>query len=117
MNLEEMIEKIDVDIEDAKRQIDLRDSLNRLHENKDFQAVIMEGYIKEEASRIALCLADAEFQTPEKQEQLNKMAYGIGGLFQYFRKLSMMAQMSESALHDHEQAKADMLAEEGEVIQ
>ena len=117
MNLEEMIEKIDLDIEDAKRQISLRDSLNRLHENKDFQAIIMEGYIKDEASRIALCMADAEFQTQEKQEQLTKMSYGIGGLFQYFRKLSMMAEMSETALQAHEQTKVEMLTEEGEVIQ
>lgn len=116
MNIEEMLERVDIDIADAKKQVNLQHSLNRLHENKDFQALIMEGYLKDEAHRICLCMADPEFDSPEKQENLHRMAFGVGSLFQYFRKVAMMGQMSQSALDEHEQTRQQLLEEQGEVL-
>lgn len=107
--VEKMLEQLEISIEEAKEKIALRDSLTELHNNKHFKALILDGYIKEEASRICLCMADAEFVSPEKQESLHRMAFGIGSLFQYFRKIHLMGDMAEQSLKESEETRIELM--------
>ena len=47
------IEKVEIEMEEAKKYIELRNTFLRLSENKDFKHVIEEAYFKEEAARWA----------------------------------------------------------------
>jgi hypothetical protein len=51
-NLKELLEEIDNRIETLKKQQELADAVERLHNNDDFIKVIIDGYFGDEAKRL-----------------------------------------------------------------
>lgn len=121
---EAQLQQIEISLEDAQANVALAEKLNRLHKNKDFQELIVEGYFRDEASRAVLLKADPEMCEDREQKQLNDIITSIGGLRQYFHKVFRLGQMSEQSMEADKQTRQELLAEDlttvegsGEVLQ
>ncbi len=119
---EAQIHQIEMSLEEAKANIELAEVLDRLHKNKDFQAIIVAGYFKDEASRAVLLKGDPEMMADSEQKQIGLIIDGIGALRQYFHKIFAMGQMSHNTLVADEATRTELLAEElsassGELVQ
>lgn len=121
---EAQLQQIEISLEDAQANVALAEKLNRLHKNKDFQELIIEGYFRDEASRAVLLKADPEMCEDREQKQLNDIITSIGGLRQYFHKVFRLGQMSEQSMEADKQTRQELLAEDlttvegsGEVLQ
>lgn len=121
---EAQLQQIEISLEDAQANVALAEKLSRLHKNKDFQELIVEGYFRDEASRAVLLKADPEMCEDREQKQLNDIITSIGGLRQYFHKVFRLGQMSEQSMEADKQTRQELLAEDlttvegsGEVLQ
>lgn len=104
----QQIEEIQVSMEEAKSKIDLRDAINRLQENKDFQLVINEGYFKDNAVQLTHSLSDMNLQAEEIQADILKQLQGIGMLRRYFRDIYAFAQQAENAMGADRETLAEL---------
>ena len=106
------LEQIEISIEEAKKLIDTADALSRLHKNKDFIKVIVEGYFKEESARAVLLRADPEMASDSLQKQVNDIITSIGGLHSYFHKTFGLAGMARESQKNDEVMREEILAEQ-----
>lgn len=111
MNNEEQLENIEISIEQAKKAIDMMESLLKLTKNKDFKKVINEGYFEKEASRLVLLKADPSMQSPEDQRLLDNSIIAIGFLRQYFSAVIQMGRMAERSIANDEVTREELLGE------
>lgn len=85
------VSEIHLQIEAAKKVVEVSESLNRLKENKDFKQVVSEGYFDIELKRLAkLSSAVSESNLPA----LTRDIYAIGA-FDYY--LATVEQSGEKA--------------------
>ena len=56
--IDNQVEEIELEINQAKEKVALKDSLEKLIKNRDFKKVITEGYFEQEAIRLVLLKAD-----------------------------------------------------------
>lgn len=108
------VEAIELDIRQARSLVDAEDALNRLYANKDFQAVILDGYFKEEAWRLVELKAAPAMQHEGHQRMISQAIDAIGGLQQHFNKIRVMADEARAAIEYSEQ-ELELMAAEGEV--
>jgi len=106
------MQEIQLDIDDAKEIIAMSDALGRLEHNPDFDKVIYEGYIKEEAVRLVGLKAAPEMGSEDQQRMILKDIDGIGALQQYFRRVHIFAHQARMSIESAENA-LDEIAEEG----
>ena len=109
---EAQLHQIEISLEDAQRNIFLAETLDRLHKNNDFQAIIVQGFFKDEASRAVLLRADPEMFEEREQKQIDDIITSIGGLRQYFHKIFRMGQMSQQSMEADKQTRQELLAED-----
>jgi len=112
MKSEEQLNRIQISIENAKKAIELAQALQRLHDNPDFKAVILEDYFHEEAHRAVLLKSDGSMTEPEKQKTVDNVITSIGGLYNYFGKVYRMAEMSARAIEADQQTRQEILEEQ-----
>jgi len=112
MNHENQLEQVELGIKEAEEMIELADSLQRLHNNKDFKIVITNGYFVEEARRAVLLKSDPEMQSNEHQKQVDNIILSVGGLYAYFNKTYQMGNMAQRSLEDNEQTRSEILQEQ-----
>lgn len=110
--MSQAIEQIEISIEESKKLIEFGDAIRRLDNNPDFVKVILEGYFKEEASRIVLLKGDYGMQAQEHQEFLDKMVIAIGGLKQFLLSKLRMAEAAAQALEADRETHAELLRED-----
>jgi hypothetical protein len=108
------VEEIQVDIEDAKLAVEKADQLDRLHQNADFKALIVDGYFKSQAADLVQQKAYPSFQTPEIQAAISRSIDAIGELQQYFSGIFQQGMLQEEAIRQAQNELADM-AEAGEL--
>jgi hypothetical protein len=109
---EEQLEQIEIDIETAKSHIERAEALQRLHSNPDFKRVILDGYFKDEASRVVLLKGDLNVQGKLEQKQIGRIITSIGGLRQYFGTIFQMGSMAHRAVEEHKAAREEILQEQ-----
>lgn len=73
---------VEIHIDEAKKMIAFGDAISRLIANKDFQAVIDDGYTTKETRRLAMLLGDPSI---DKKEPIYMSLQAIGELHQYLR--------------------------------
>lgn len=112
LNPEEQLQRIELTIEEAKDNIERMNALERLFDNKDFKKLILDGYFKEEASRLVMLRADPNATHEDQQKQINLLIDAIGGLRQYFNTIKAFGRMSSNALKDHEKTREEVLQEQ-----
>ena len=110
----QLVEEIELSITEAREFVEQGRALDRLTENRDFKAIITEGYFKDEAVRLVHLKASPAMQNDERQKAVLTSIDAIGNLYQYLMKLERQAEMAEGAIADSEEALSEM-AEEGDV--
>ena len=111
MSNEYEIEQVELTIKQAKEAVDLKDSVLKLQKNKDFKAVINEGYFENQASRLVLLKADPSMQSDRDQKEIDNNIIAIGYLRQYLSSLVQLGYKAEREVLDAEEAKQELIAE------
>lgn len=91
-----------------RKQIDLRESLVSLSNNRAFKAVISEGYFKDEPVRLTALLGHSDHQTPERQAAILKQLNGVAQLHSFFGLIHTFADMAVKGLEEGEAALEDL---------
>jgi len=110
--INQAIEEIDRNIKEARKFVERGAALQRLMSNKDFKALIQEGYFEKEAVRLVHLKADASMQTAERQASILKQMDAIGSLSDYFVGIRQQAMLAAKAIEADEETR-EALAEEG----
>lgn len=108
----QQLEQISVTIEQARHGVSLRDALERLKTNKDYQLIIETGYFEVEASRVVLVKADPEMASEEKQKDCSNIITSIGGLYKYLHKITALGNMFEQSLEADLETQGDIRQEQ-----
>lgn len=102
-------EKNEIEIQVAKESIALADTLQRLYANKDFQAIIEDGYMGKEANR--LIRMKAATLSTDQARTVDGLLSGIGGLYGYFSLIERNAQQALADLPKHEETREELAQE------
>jgi len=112
---DEAVEQVRVTEEQAKYHIDLMESLEKLYNNKDFKNVFLDGYFKEEASRLVLLRADHNIQQDEKTVcSIDNKITGIGELRQYLLTVFARGRQMRDAITEANEYAEDVYNEDKE---
>ena len=111
MNIEQQIEQVEISLENAKKAVAKAEALARLYKNKDFQDIIVNGYFKDEASRLVLLKGDLNINA-EAEGHCDKMINGIGCLRGYFQMVNHFGDQAEIAMEQDQQTREELLQEQ-----
>lgn len=107
------INQVEIDIEDAKKAVDLRKSLKRLESNRDFKKLILEGYLNVEAARMARLLGSGLLQ-PEVRDHLQRAILGPGCVQEYLRNIDLEGATAERSIEESNETLDYLRAQEAE---
>lgn len=105
------LEQIEVTIEEAEANINKLEALQRLRKNSDFKLLVEDGYLKDEASRLVLTLADPAVQGEEQQAVLHKMINGVGYFRQYLHRIYQFGYQAQRSIEDHRNTRNEIMDE------
>lgn len=108
------IQQIDEQIKQSKVTLEFGAALDRLYKNRDFKAVIMDGYFRAEAIRLVHLKADPQFQTAERQAAIVGDLDAIGRLSQFFTTTHQLADLAARSIASDEAMREDILANGGD---
>lgn len=111
MSNETDVQLIEVSIEEANKQVNLGKALDKLHKNREFKQIILEGFFKEEAIRLVGLKAHPAMQDEAQQAAILKEIDAIGSLRNYFGKIYQGAAMADQSIISHEQELEALRAE------
>lgn len=114
MNTSDELKALDDRIKECKKTVALGQSLERLLNNRDFKAVILEGYFREEAIRLVSAKGDPNLQSPEIQASIIRQIDAIGSVQDFLRLISSQADQAIKMIEDAEALREEILAEENE---
>jgi len=109
---EEQLNKLELTIEDAQEKVALAEKLQRLHNNKDFQEIILEKFFRDESHRVVMAKADPAMQGDVDQKGLDDLMTAIGELYKYFHMIFVFGEGAARALEADSQTRTEILAEE-----
>lgn len=89
--------------EDCLAAINLGKAMDRLHRNKDFKTLIVEGYQKEYAAKQVSLLADPSANKSEVHAGLQ----GIAELLAFFRAVEHAARIAQRTYDEHVELEGD----------
>lgn len=93
MSIESEIEQLEDAKEFQQRKIDRRNAVLRLAENKDFKDIVLEGYFRDEAARLASILGDERYQ--DDDEKVIQDIRGIGAMIRYLKTIEINGQVAQ----------------------
>jgi hypothetical protein len=110
MNNESEIQQVEVSLEEAERIAEFGAALSRLENNRDFQAVILDGYFQLEAARLVMCTAEPHIKG-EAREGLFAGIRGIAELRQYLLARRSAAEMAAKEIADYREELDELRGE------
>ena len=110
----QQLEQMRLSQQEAEEAIRIAEALKRLESHSDFQQIILNGYLTNHAVQLVRLLARPDFQTPEKQDIVQKEMTGISALNEYFRCIVANARQSQQALFDAQEEQQRLYDEEQE---
>jgi hypothetical protein len=108
MNINEQTVAIELNVGIARNQQALAVALERLYSNKDFQAVVTNGYFREEAVRLVMARGSAEMQTPERQASLQAEIDAVSRFSGYLDTVRFFGDQAKKSIEDGE-AELEMI--------
>lgn len=105
------VQAIEENIRQAKVIVGMGEALERLRAHRDFKAVILDGYFKQEAIRLVHLKADPSMQSPDMQKSIIAQMDAIGSLNQYFTAVYQQASIASKAISSDEEARDEILSE------
>lgn len=107
------IQQIELTIEEAQEQIDMKDCLGRLAVNPDFEKLITKGFFEDEAARAVGAKAEISMIMDKNgMTMIDNIITSIGGLRQYFIKIQQQGNSAQAAIEEHQETHAELLREE-----
>lgn len=107
-----ILQKLDSDIEQYSAAVKLAATLDRLMSSRDFQEVVLSGYLEKEAIRLVHLKAAKGEQSPEAQQTIVSKLDSIGQLHQYFQGIQEQAEMARMSLSAAEQTRVQLLVQD-----
>jgi len=104
------VQQLEVSLEHAKGMVALKDAVLKLSSNREFKKVILDGYFKEEASRLALLSAD--HSSKDHRPEIITAIQGISCLHNYLQTIVRMGEIAAREVADFEEELSDLRAEE-----
>lgn len=113
---DEQIQQLEVNIEELRAAVKIGEALDRLHKNRDFKSLITNGLFKEEAARVVRLKGADEFQSEDRQADLDKMITSIGFLQAYFRRIYRQADLADRTIAQNLATIAEIENEDEEEV-
>ena len=104
-----------MDMKEAEELVSLKNSIERLMNNRDFKKVITLQYNEKEAARLAKALANPEMQEDIDQRIIKEKLAAIGHLDAWLDTKLRLGRQVEKELKEAEEEKAKEDMEEPEV--
>lgn len=105
------LQALDKSIKQAQKAIDLGDALERLKSNRDFKKIVSEGFFEQEAIRLVHLKSSPSMQSAESQKSIEQQMFSIGSLDQYFRMITVQAEMARKSIKFDEQVREELIEE------
>lgn len=106
------VEELENYIAHLKEQKRLPEALDRLMKNEDFQKIVMNEYLREEAIRSTMLKADPSMA--DRQQQVENALIGVAQFNQFLQRIRTLGAMAERDLPEAEEALHNFYAEEQE---
>lgn len=106
------IKQIEISNDAAQKIVAMRDAINRLQKNRDFRAVILDGYLRDEALRLSHLIADSS-QAGNRDEIVRDL-HGIGALNLWFRNQIALGNVMENDIASNNDELEYLRSEEAE---
>ena len=105
---------IEIALTNAKSEMGLGKSLERLLNNKDFKKIVMSEYLEQEAIRLVHLKADFNMRAPHLQENVTRDIDAIGSFKQFLMRIEQRAEEGQDTVDDCELALEEIRAGEAE---
>jgi hypothetical protein len=110
MTQEEQIREIEVSVEELKKAVDLKNSVEKLYNNRDFKKVFLNVYFKEEPARLTGLLADDNMIA--HRNLIIEDMLSISGVQDFLRNIVRAGQAAEQKIKEADQLQ-ERIYEEG----
>ena len=111
INKDEAVREIEISSELAQKFIEKGERWSRLLDNKDFKEAVVQGYFSEESERLVGLLADPEFDSAEKKQDLFNQMQGIANFRMKIVQDQRMASSMRARLVRNDEAIAELETE------
>jgi len=108
---EQDIEQVEMGIDEAKRIIAEGKDAMTLADNPLFKKIVLDGYFKNEAARLALLISDPTISEAIRG-YIERDLYGIGGFKRFLSAKVQMGLVAEQEVKDLGETLDEMRAEE-----
>lgn len=108
------VQELELSIKEAKKMVELGNSLERLTKNRDFKKVINEAYLEKEAVRLVHLKGDANMQGEREQKNIDRDISAISSFRQFLDFIFIQADHARDAIADCEEALDEARAEDEE---
>ena len=109
---EAYIDQLGAAIEDSRKVRDFGAAIERLQKSGDFRAVVLKGYLEQEAIRLVQARTDSAMQKPEQQADLMRQIDAIACFKDFLRTRLMLAEHARGAIEEAESLREEVMAEE-----
>ena len=109
----EQIEQISIEMDQAKKMVEAKKSMQNLLKNPDFKKMIEQGYFVDEASRLVLMKTDPVIMANALQStMIENNIIAVGCFRQYIQTIMQLGSQAERSLVDYEKASAELHEED-----
>lgn len=105
------IEQIEVSIEEAKQVVAMGELARKMADNPTFKTLVLEGYFRDEAARLALLVSDP--QMAPHRELIMRDLDSIGGFKRYLSTKIQMGDIARREIAEGETELDDLRQEDG----
>lgn len=107
---QEQIHEVELSIEAAKKMVRFGQQIERMTNNRDFKAVVLDGYFKDEAQRLAHLYSDPD--APEEvREKAASAMMGMGAFRSWLNYRNQMAANAARAIEEDQETLDELRAE------
>jgi hypothetical protein len=106
------LEQVELEITEARRLVQLRNTFRKLQEHSAFKEVFDDGYFRDHAIALVYAKGDFSMSAPDRQKALDNDIMAIGSLRTYLNSIIQQGNMAEQSLNELEKAQTDILEED-----
>ena len=111
INKDEAVREIEISSDLAQEFVEKGERWSRLLDNKDFKEAVVQGYFSDESERLVSLLADPEFDTAEKKQDLFAQMQGIANFRMKIVQDQRMANSMRAKLVRNDETIAELESE------
>lgn len=105
------VQELEAQLKDVKDIVELRDAALRLHKNRDFRKLIVDGFCEADVARLVRLSVDPGIDAQTKEDAI-RMAQAGGYLKRHLSAITQMGNQAANSLPDLEEALQEARAEE-----